>query len=105
MHPVHVSAETIPSINLDHGHIPVGVAAIQLLSTKYDFRYGVTLYSNPANTVNIWIGRAGVTADTNAVTGGFPIVPGASITIPISEMVNLYAISTVAAQDLAWIGV
>lgn len=105
MYPIHVGSEVTKSVRLDHGHIPVGTAAAQLLATKFNFRYGVTLYASSSNAANIWIGRSGVTANTNAITGGFPLVPGSSITLPVAEMQHIYAISTSASQDLAWLGI
>lgn len=102
---LQIGKETHKSDRLDHGHISVGVAAAQLLSRDFNFKSGVTLYASSGNSVNIWIGVRGVTADANANTGGFPLVPGSSITIPVTELVNIFAISTSASQDLAWIGV
>ncbi len=90
---------------LDHGHVVVGVAAAILLSRSLNCKIGITLHANASNTKTIWIGKSGVTADSNAVTGGFPLTPGSSIDIPIAELLNIYAISDGAAQDIAWIGI
>ena len=90
---------------LDHGHIVVGVAAAQLLARVLNFKQGVTLYSNVDNTNNIWIGKQGVTADNNATTGGFILTPGSSVDIPIKDLINVFAISDAATQDLMWVGV
>ncbi|KKN11712.1 hypothetical protein LCGC14_1023840 [marine sediment metagenome] len=90
---------------LDHGHIVVGVAAAQLSSRVLNFKEGITLYSNVSNSNNIWIGKEGVTADNNAVTGGFILTPGSSVDIPVKDLVNIFAISDAATQDLMWIGV
>ncbi len=105
MHPVHVGSEVTKSVRLNHGHIPVGVAAAQLSAIKFNFRFGITLYASSSNAANIWIGKSGVTANTNAVTGGFPLVPGSSLILPVAEMQHIYAISTSTSQDLAWIGI
>jgi len=105
MSPVHIGKETVRSADLDHGHLVVGVAAAQLFSRDLRVKYGVLLYAAPENSANIWIGKSGVTADNNAVTGGFPLIPGSSIILPIEDMVNIYGISTAATQDLTWLGV
>ena len=103
--PVHINTETIRSADSWHGHASVGVAAAVVSTRSLNFKYGVLLYADANNTTNIWIGRTGVTADANADTGGYPIIPGASVVLPFTEMQNLYGISTSAAQDLAWLGV
>ncbi len=103
--PVHIDTETIRSADSWHGHASVGVAAAVVSSRSLKFKYGVLLYADANNTANIWIGRTGVTADANANTGGYPITPGASVILPFEELENLYAISTIAAQDLAWLGI
>lgn len=51
------------------------------------------------NTESVFIGRSSVTADW-AATGGFPLAPGESITLPIEEVGSLYAISASGSQHL-----
>jgi hypothetical protein len=51
------------------------------------------------NTLSVFIGGANVTAD-QATTGGFPLAPGESITLPIELVDGIYAIATGANQKL-----
>ncbi len=90
---------------LDHGHIVVGVAAAQLLDRLLRCKQGIALHANVSNTNNIWIGRQGVTADNNIITGGFILTPGSSLELPIEDLIDIFAISDAATQDLSWIGV
>jgi len=104
MLPVRIGIETVPSADCQHGHASVGVAAAVVEENAHDFDHGIVFYASSDNTDTIWIGKTGVTADSNVLTGGFPLVPGSGIVLPISEMANLYAISGTASQDLAWLG-
>lgn len=52
------------------------------------------------NTKTVFLGSATVTADQNANTGGFPLAPGESVTIPIQALGNVYCIATDANQKL-----
>ncbi len=91
---------------LDHAHVVVGTSAVQISSrTDIKCKQGIVLYANVSNTNKIWIGKEGVTANNNAITGGFVLTPGSSLEVPIEEMLNIYARSDAAAQDLMWIGV
>ncbi len=91
---------------LDHAHVVVGTAAVQISSRKdIKCKQGIVLYANVSNSNNIWIGRLGVTADNNVITGGFVLTPGSSLELPIEELLNIYARSDAATQDLMWIGV
>lgn len=102
---IHSSLSTIPSRNCIHGHGVIGVVESVIGANIINLRYGIILLADADNAANIWIGKVGVTADNNATTGGFPIVPGGNIMLPFSDLQNLYGISTDAAQNLAWIGV
>lgn len=101
---VHNSLTTIPSRNCVHGHLVIGVAESVIGVDIINLRYGIILLADVENAANIWIGRTGVTANKNATTGGFPIVPGGSIMLPFSDLQKIYGISTDVAQNLAWIG-
>lgn len=96
---------TSPSLHLDHAHVVVGTAVVQLNARELKCKQGVVLHANVTNTNNIWIGNQNVTADNNVVTGGFILTPGSSLELPVEELKNVYAKSDAASQDLMWIGV
>jgi hypothetical protein len=105
----NVSKEAVVNL-VQVKNIVVGATAVKINSLGMRFVKGVLLRapgpSDPiSNTAPLWIGNATVTADSNVVTGGFPILPGASLEIPSEFLEDLYAISTVADQKLAWVGV
>lgn len=102
---IHSAIQTTKSKNYSYGHNVIGVAASALNLLISNLRYGIILLADSDNTVNIWIGKSNVTADNNATTGGFPLIPGSSIELPFSDMQDLYGISTDADQNLVWMGI
>lgn len=57
-----------------------------------------TAVGEVANVKPIWVGPKGVTAST-----GYPLLPGKGLGIPLEDAGDLYAISNVPDQILAWI--
>lgn len=92
-----------------HGHTTVGATAVQLTTLEFTANKGVMFRapgtSDPGggNTAPIWVGfNASVKADSSS-GGGFPILPGAVILIPIDRPNLIWVISTAPDQDIAWI--
>lgn len=109
MLPVKISKTSIPD-KVYHGHITVGTSRVQLTEIVSKLTTGMILRTpgvtdSVPNTDEVWIGGSNVTADAHESTGGFPLLPGASITINLEDARYLYFISTAANQDIAWIGV
>lgn len=109
MLPVKVSHDALSARHLKHGHVTVGVAARRLLAVDLRFKAGVLLRApgpddDTPNTAPIWVGSAKITADSNERTGGLPILPGATVFLPIEDPTDIWVVSTVASQDLAWLG-
>jgi hypothetical protein len=91
-------------------NVIVGVTAVKVNPIGFKFIKGILLRApgttDPSpNVAPIWIGGANVTANQAVETGGFPLVPGASLNIPSEFLNGLYAISTSASQVLTWVGV
>jgi hypothetical protein len=104
--------ETSPMSDLDQGHCLVGNVPTPISSQPLKRKNrGVLLHApgpgdpRGANTDVVYIGGAQVTADRNAGTGGIPLLPGASLEIPIEDPQNLYGVSATAGQDVAWLGI
>ncbi|MHA2086364.1 MAG: hypothetical protein ACXABD_21680 [Candidatus Thorarchaeota archaeon] len=102
--------ETTDTKELKWGHTVVGTTAVKLTALEFKFEKGLLLRapgsSDPTPNANfIWIGGAGVTADSNAGTGGMPLAPGESINLPVDDPTEVYVISDAASQDIAWMGV
>jgi hypothetical protein len=103
--------ETMKTQRIRQGHKTVGTSAVQLTTVSVEMEKGLLLRApgstDPVpNTAPIWVGiNEGVTADSNQGSGGMPLVPGASITIPASLANDLWVISTAVSQDIAWMGV
>ena len=99
-----------------HGHTPVGTSAVQLtlgagknLSSPQGMYKGVKIKCPGStdtipNTVSVYVGNSGgVTADHVVASGGFPLAPGESITIPIADATKVWFISSAVSQNVAWI--
>jgi hypothetical protein len=87
-------------------HVVVGVTAVLINPLKFQFQKGILLRTPEStdpvpNDAPVWIGSVKVTADSDTGTGGFPLIPGASLFIPVEFAKGLYVISTDADQDLA----
>lgn len=55
------------------------------------------------NTASVFIGfSSNVTADQTG-SGGFPLAPGESITIPVEDASNIWDVATDTNQKLNWI--
>lgn len=96
--------------DLRHGHTVVGTSRAKVVSLALGTQRAlkgillVTPGSNAPtpNTDPIWIGGGGVTADSTPETGGMWLLPGDSLFVPLADVSKLYAVSTAAVQDLAW---
>jgi hypothetical protein len=103
--------KTTVTKDIRYGHKVVGATAVRLTNVSTKMVQGILLRApgdlDPTpNTHTIWIGNNGsVTADSAVATGGMPLVPGASITIPAQDVNDIWVIAGAAAQDIAWIGV
>jgi hypothetical protein len=90
------------------GHTTVGATAVRLTALAFPLERGIHLRAPGAadptpNAKPVWIGNnPGVTADS-AATGGYPLAPGDSVFLLISDPTLLYVISTAAGQDVAWL--
>lgn len=91
------------------GHTAVSVTRARAVGTELpDGNYSGVLFKAPGtdddtpNTVPIYIGDSKVTADYNASTGGFPLAPGESITLPLKYVAELYVVATANSQSVAW---
>jgi hypothetical protein len=90
---------------ITHGHTVVGTGAVQIATTSPPkvLDKGVILRAPAANTVDVYIGVATLTADTAAATGGFPLAPGDALFVPIDDHTKIWARASAASQDLAWL--
>jgi hypothetical protein len=97
--------------DLRFGHMVAGNGAgnaVQLTANSIKVNRGVLVRcpgaKDPtANTKPVWVGLKGVTPDSTQDTGGMPVVPGSSLFVPIDDPSELYIVSTVASQDIAWL--
>jgi len=94
--------------DLLHGHATIGVARKRVVTMDHPSMMKGIMVRAPGsgdpvpNTAPIWVGGSGVTADSVEGTGGIPIPPGECVFVPLEVLGKLYAVSTVADQDLAW---
>lgn len=93
-----------------NGHATAGTTKSKLTDLSFPLNKGVLIRcpggSDPVpNTAPVWIGGQNVTANSNAQTGGVPILPGDVLFIPIDKPSKLWVISTGNNQDVAWMGI
>jgi hypothetical protein len=104
-----IEKESVDASNMHHGHTAVGTTRVKLTDLAFSTTKGV-LFRCPGstdpvpNTAPIWIGGPAVTADSSQ-TGGIPILPGDSAFMPLERLDSLYVVSSVANQDIAWMGI
>jgi len=106
---VHVYREAV-NLPVQNRNLVVGVTAVEINPIEFQFTKGILLRApgtlDPVpNTTMIWIGPPKVTADDDVLTGGFPLVPGSSLYLPVEFANDLFAISDAADQKLFWLGV
>jgi len=86
------------------GYKLVGVAPVQIIDDGHRFVKGILLRAagdnDPvSNVAPIWIGDSTVN-----ITVGMPLAPGETLTLPLENCDDLYAVSSVADQNIAWMG-
>jgi len=70
------------------------------LTGMVDAVHNYLLKAAPTNTGVVYIGPAGVTANTSAGTDGFPLSAGQEVSIPINNTGVIFAIGTGPANTL-----
>jgi hypothetical protein len=91
-----------------HGWTTVGVNPVQITPLQLVPYKGILLtcpgtqYDGTGNSKPVWVGGPKVTANDNAASGGMPLVPGASMFIPIDKPDELWVVSSEPDQKIAW---
>lgn len=93
-----------------HGHQTAGTTRTRLTDLGFTVNKGVLLRcpgtNDPVpNDDPVWVGGAGVTADSTQGTGGVPIMPGDAMFIPVEQPMLLWVVTNNSDQDIAWLGV
>jgi hypothetical protein len=101
--------ETSPTNEMHHGHKAVGATAVKLTPLEFTFNRGIRIRApganDPvANTLAVWVGDSGVTADSVEGSGGYPLAPGESVLLQVDDPTKIYVISTAGGQDVSWVG-
>ena len=105
---VDIASEVVEKFS--HGNADVGTAEARLVPENQvpsEIHKGVLVRApgtseDTPNTDVVYIGRAGLTADVENATGGWPVPPGESVTIPILDPSQLFVISQTASQKLTY---
>lgn len=101
-----VDVTSAVSATLDHGsNRDIDTSAEQITSTSFACKFGVTLKADIANTGILYIGNSDVTAGTTAATDGFPLSPGESLTLEVTNSNIPYAIASANNQVIYWAAV
>lgn len=103
---VDIVDEVVPEFT--HGYANVGTSEAQLTANApAEVHKGVLVRApgsddDTPNTAVVYVGRTGLTANDDNGTGGWPLPPGDSITIPISDPTKLFVISGTASQKISY---
>ncbi len=102
--------ETSPTNDLQHGHTVVGTTPVPIMPVYVKLIRGIMVRAPGPNdlfpnTDIVFIGRKKVTADHATGTGGFPLLPGGSVELPVEDAHEIYAVSGSEGQDISWMGV
>lgn len=99
---------TTTHIPFRHGHTTVNTVRKLAVGTELpDGNYSGVLIKAPGptddtpNSVPVYLGDSNVTADYSG-SGGFPLAPGESVTLPLKYVSDLYVVSTANGQDISW---
>lgn len=104
------SKETTDPKVIKHGVTTVTASRAPLTDKNFQFIKGILIRAPGAddptsNTLCVWVGGPAVTADSATDSGGIPLPPGESITLPVDDPTGVYVISTAGSQEVAWLGV
>jgi len=98
-----------PTTPFANGWTVVGVVRTQAITKSLpDGNYSGIVIKAPGasddapNTVAVYVGTNSVTADQNANTGGFPLAPGESISVPLLSAEDVYVVASSNSQAVAW---
>jgi len=109
---MQIGKQTAPVAQLRYGHTVVGTSRVKLSELTFEARQGILVRCPGALDVDgaddpvgnagvVYVGDYRVTADQSD-TGGFPLVPGSGVVLPVEDPSELYVIATHAAQIVSW---
>ena len=83
-----------------YAKILVGTVRIRVKDDVYPLQQGAVIKADNDNTGTIYVGREDVTS-----SDGFRLEPGEAITIEIDDLSKVYAVASMADQNIHWMGV
>lgn len=94
--PVQVS----PASSLKHGRatVTVGGTRVRVVPDTEPANLAVLLVANPTNTSTLYLGGSAVTS-----SDGVPMPAGASVTLDLSVVGQLWAVGASAGDWIAWL--
>lgn len=99
-----------------HGHCPVTTTRRSLLPEGATLRKGRitrgicvrapgTQDITGGNSAVVFVGGSNVTPGNDEQSGGVPLIPGASITLPCRDPSKVFVVTPTGTQDVSWVGV
>jgi len=96
-----INQETSPGQDMRHGAVTVGTTAAPIAQPHRCYR-GIVVTAAATNSVAIYVGGPTVTAAGSRA--GIPVGAGSSMTLPVDDLGDLYAVSTLPGQRLHYLG-
>lgn len=85
---------------VDAFRVAVGTTAAAITSAPYACKRGVGVKASPSNAGVIYVGPSDVTAGSTPATDGWPLAAGEELFLPLDDPRAVYAIASVANQQL-----
>ena len=93
-----IERDTVNAV--DAFRVTVGTTAAAIAASFYPCKRGVGLKAAAGNAGTIYIGPSDVTAGATAATDGWPLAAGDELFLPLDDPRAVYAIASVANQQL-----
>ena len=75
----------------------IGPSGVTMVNFDYPLDAGVEILAQSGNVANVFLGNSQVSA-----TEGFPILPGASLFMPVDNLNKIYVFSPSVNQTVFW---
>lgn len=104
---MEINKETVRGILHGWCDVPTD-APVQITPLEHVAFKGVLIYCpgsqmpGEGNTAPVWIGGNKIAANDTDGSGGFPIMPGSTMALPVERPNEVWVISSDPGQKIAW---
>lgn len=95
----------VDTIKKNGSNRDVDTTAEQLYDYSEPLQKGVILKAGPNNSGTVYVGKSGVTADSDGDNDGLPLEAGESIFLEIKDLSTVYVIASANNQKVFFIAI